>query len=225
MNTSLPHGAWACLGASLACHSTIFSNTVDSTSTIRLSDSDGDAEKPLTFDTGTNTPSRLVVQSGATADITIGIGQGPGTAVADVGLTSDLVIDHDGDGVLTFDADPRDVGGHTVTKTGSGELLLDNTVGGGGWFKLMLSEGTVRFKKADTFKNDITMNGGTLRWASGNTADISDLLVLSNGVSATFGTYGNDVEFGTDDIGDGTAASLVKMGAVTLYLDDATTIV
>ena len=66
------------------------------------------------------------------------------------------------------------------------------------------------------------MDGGTLRWASGITKDISGFLVLSNGVAATFDTNGNDVELATDDIGDGTTASLVKTGAGELYLNDNT---
>jgi autotransporter-associated beta strand protein len=61
------------------------------------------------------------------------------------------------------------------------------------------------------------MDGGTLRWEPGNTQDISTVIAMVNGKTATFDTNGNDVVF-TAGIGSTSTAALVKAGAGNLAL-------
>ncbi|MCU0781048.1 MAG: autotransporter-associated beta strand repeat-containing protein, partial [Akkermansiaceae bacterium] len=63
----------------------------------------------------------------------------------------------------------------------------------------------------------LTMDGGTLRWEPGNTQDISTVIAMVNGKTATFDTNGNDVVF-TAGIGSTSTAALVKAGAGNLAL-------
>src|SRR5262249_6802554 len=65
----------------------------------------------------------------------------------------------------------------------------------------------------------ITLNGGGLQWATGNTLDISSRLTALGASGGTFDTNGNDVTFGTGLSG----GSLTKTGAGTLTLGTANT--
>ena len=66
----------------------------------------------------------------------------------------------------------------------------------------------------------ITLNGGGLQWATGNTADISAQLDSLGSGGATFDTNGNNVTFATALGGTG---GLTKAGTGTLTLSGANT--
>lgn len=73
--------------------------------------------------------------------------------------------------------------------------------------------------------SSILMNGGTLRWNSGTTQDLTagavSRLTLVAGKTATFETNGNDVGFANTLAGGVIAASVTKTGAGTLTLGAA----
>ncbi|MDA1200066.1 MAG: autotransporter-associated beta strand repeat-containing protein [Planctomycetota bacterium] len=71
--------------------------------------------------------------------------------------------------------------------------------------------------------SSILMNGGTLRWNTGTTQDLTvgGRLSFVPGATATFDTNGNDVSLGSFLGGDGTGSALVKAGTGTLTLGAA----
>lgn len=110
-------------------------------------------------------------------------------------------------------------GGGTVAlgKSGSGSLALTgaNTYTGG----TFLSSGTLEFASGSLGSSGtVTLSGGTLRWASGNTQDISSRLAFSG--STALDTNGNDVSLGSALTG-GSSLILTKSGAGTLTLSGA----
>ncbi|MDL2268049.1 autotransporter-associated beta strand repeat-containing protein, partial [Desulfovibrio sp. OttesenSCG-928-G15] len=103
--------------------------------------------------------------------------------------------------------------GQTLTKKGGGTLVLTgaNTYSGG----TTVSEGLINFNSPGNFSTgNVTLDGGGLQWASGNTADISDRLNAIGTGGATFDTNGQDVIFATGLSGGG----VIKDGAGTLTL-------
>ena len=104
----------------------------------------------------------------------------------------------------------------TLVKTGNGLLNLASTniyTGGS-----ILTDGILAFGTDSLGTTGaITMDGGTLRWATGNTRNVSSRIVMAAGKTAAFDTNGNDVTF-TAAIGSSTTAVLVKAGAGTLRL-------
>jgi autotransporter-associated beta strand protein len=64
----------------------------------------------------------------------------------------------------------------------------------------------------------ITMDGGILRWATGNTNDVSSRILMVNAKNASFSTNGNDVTFASP-IGNSSTGNFVKTttaGTLTL---------
>lgn len=101
-----------------------------------------------------------------------------------------------------------------IRKWGSGtlSLLASNSYTGG----TDIQEGAVSFVSGGLGSSGpITFGVGTLRWATGNTQDVSSR-IGALGV-ATFDTNGNNVVF-ANAIGGGTVGSLTKTGAGTLTL-------
>jgi fibronectin-binding autotransporter adhesin len=101
----------------------------------------------------------------------------------------------------------------SVTKTGSGTLTLSgaNTYSGA----TTIAGGTLAFNHF-YYTSSIIFAGGTLKWASGNTQDISSLIQFSgSGVSAIIDTNDNDVTFASAISG---AGGLTKTGQGTLTL-------
>lgn len=104
----------------------------------------------------------------------------------------------------------------TLTKQGSGTLTLTSsnfhsggtTISGG---VLSFADGAIPAIGA------LTMDGGTLRWEPGNVQDVSAVINMPNGKTATFDTNGNNVTF-ANGIGNTSTASLVKTGAGSLAL-------
>lgn len=103
-------------------------------------------------------------------------------------------------------------GGGALAKIGTSTLTLtgSNTYSGG----TTLTAGTVNFSQIANFgTGTLSMRGGTLQWATGNTADVSSLITLGTG--GVFDTNGNNVTFASSISG---AGSLAKAGTGTLVL-------
>jgi autotransporter-associated beta strand protein len=92
-----------------------------------------------------------------------------------------------------FDDSSNPGGG--IVKQGTGTLTLtgNNTYSGG----TTINAGLINFSALNNFgTGPITLAGGGLQWAAGNTTDISSRLVLGAS-GATFDTGGNNVSFAT----------------------------
>lgn len=120
------------------------------------------------------------------------------------------------------------------SKSGAGTLLLTgyNKATSQG---MILSAGTVEFSN-NSLPTNLRASGGpggysadiqgnaTLRWAAGNTQDISfengsSQIRIGDGVTATFDTNGNNVTLATAfDLGAGQTGALTKTGTGTLTL-------
>ncbi|NEU96669.1 autotransporter outer membrane beta-barrel domain-containing protein, partial [Bradyrhizobium uaiense] len=125
---------------------------------------------------------------------------------------SDVIADQTGSGGTGVNA-----GSWSLSKTGLGTLTLTaaNTYSGG----TTVSGGLINFNAASNFgSGNITLNGGGLQWASGNTADISGRLNAIGSGGATFDYNGNAVTLATALTGTGgvTVANSGSGGALTL---------
>ncbi|WP_375782739.1 autotransporter domain-containing protein [Bradyrhizobium sp. Pha-3] len=125
---------------------------------------------------------------------------------------SDVIADQTGGGGTGADA-----GSWSLAKTGLGTLTLTaaNTYSGG----TAVSGGLINFNATSNFgSGNITLNGGGLRWASGNTVDISARLNAIGSGGATFDYNGNAVTLATALNGTGgvTVANSGSGGALTL---------
>ena len=95
----------------------------------------------------------------------------------------------------------------TVVLTNTNTYAGGTTVSGGG---------LINFNAASNFgSGNITLNGGGLQWATGNTADISGMLNPIGSGGATFDTNGNNVPFFSALSG---AGGLTKVGNGILFL-------
>jgi fibronectin-binding autotransporter adhesin len=109
----------------------------------------------------------------------------------------------------------------SVTKSGGNTLTIStaNAFSGG----LNLNGGIVNFAALNNVGTGaITFGGGTLQYASGNTADISSLKTVFASGGATIDTGGNTVSF-ANAVGSGGAGGLTKAGASSLTLNGANT--
>ena len=87
-----------------------------------------------------------------------------------------------------------------------------------------ISGGLINFAAAGNFgTGQITLNGGGLQWATGNTTDISGRLAAIGTGGATFDTNGNPVTLATALTGVAGDGGLTKTGAGTLTLGGANT--
>ncbi|GHT40948.1 hypothetical protein FACS189443_2010 [Planctomycetales bacterium] len=101
-----------------------------------------------------------------------------------------------------------------VEKNGAGTLTLTgtNTYTGG----TKINEGFINFNNANAFgTGNITLNGGGLQWATGNTTDISGRLNPLGTLGGIFDTNGNNVTLATAISGTG---GIEKTGDGTLTL-------
>ena len=91
-------------------------------------------------------------------------------------------------------------------------LTNTNTYAGG---TTVSGGGLINFNAASNFgSGNITLNGGGLQWATGNTADISGMLNPIGSGGATFDTNGNNVPFFSALSG---AGGLTKVGNGILF--------
>ncbi|QOZ38065.1 hypothetical protein XH92_22900 [Bradyrhizobium sp. CCBAU 53421] len=124
---------------------------------------------------------------------------------------SDVISDQTGSGGTGVNA-----GSWSLAKTGLGTLTLTaaNTYSGG----TTVSGGLINFNAANNFgSGNVTLNGGGLQWASGNTADISGRLNAIGSAGATLDYNGNAVTLATALTGSGgvTVANSGSGGALT----------
>ena len=132
-------------------------------------------------------------------------------------VVSDTIADYVGSGGTnpSGGANAADQGGSVaIAKTGSGTLTLSaaNTYTGG----TTVTAGLINFNAANNFGSGaITLNGGGLQWATGNTADISGRLAAFGSSGATFDTNGNNVTLASALTGTG---GLTKAGQGVLLL-------
>ena len=102
----------------------------------------------------------------------------------------------------------------TLSKAGVGTLILtgNNSYAGG----TTITGGFINFNSANSFgTGPITIDGGGLQWATGNSADISSQLAAFGAGGATFDTNGNNVTLASSLSGTG---GLTKTGAGTMTL-------
>lgn len=106
-----------------------------------------------------------------------------------------------------------------VTQNGSGTTVLTgaNTYSGG----TIITAGLINFSNAGNLgTGSITLDGGGLQWASGNTTDLSGQLGAIGSNGGVFDTNGNDVTLAGVLSGTG---GVTKTGAGTLTLSGANT--
>jgi autotransporter-associated beta strand protein len=106
----------------------------------------------------------------------------------------------------------------TVTMNGTGTLVLSgtNTYSGA----TNDNSGTIVFSNLGNLGSGAAINfgGGTLQYASGNSADISTRTVTLNAGGGTIDTNGNNASY-ANSIGNGGSGGLTKVGAGTLTLN------
>lgn len=110
-------------------------------------------------------------------------------------------------------------GAGTLTQQGTGVLTLTgaNTYTGG----TTITDGLIAFATAENLgTGNITLDGGGLRWTTGNTLDISDRLNPLGAGGGLFDTNGNDVTLASVISG---AGQLTKDGAGALTLTGVNT--
>jgi autotransporter-associated beta strand protein len=145
--------------------------------------------------------------SGSTADISsriAALGAGGGTLDTNgnnvslaTAITGAGALTKQGQGILTFTTANAYIGGTTVTG------------------------GLVNFNAANNFgTGQITLNGGGLQWATGNTLDISSRLTALGAGGGTFDTNGNNVTLASAITG---AGGLIKQGSGLLNLTGTNT--
>jgi len=108
-----------------------------------------------------------------------------------------------------------------LTLTGTNTFTGGTTVTGGYVvFNALANFGAGTGSGASPGSGSVTLNGGGLRWASGNTADVSGNLAALGASGAKFDTNGNNVTFSTALSGTG---ALTKEGTGTLTLSGTNT--
>jgi len=148
------------------------------------------------------------IQAGA---LQVGNGGASGTlGSGNVVNEASLVFNRSG----TFTVANTISGAGTLTQAGGGTLILTgtNTYSGG----TTINAGLINFAAANNLgTGTITLNGGGLQWATGNTTDISSRLAPLGAGGATIDTNGNAVRFATGLTGSG---GLTKNGGGALFL-------
>lgn len=109
-----------------------------------------------------------------------------------------------------------------LTKSGAGTLVINNagnTFTGG----VNIQAGTLEFGAGALAGNIVTFTGnGTLTWNGTNTQDVSSLIRLNNGVTASISANGNTVTLATA-FQVGTGNSVTKSGGGTFIITAANT--
>lgn len=149
--------------------------------------------------------------------ITTSLTFAPGASVTQT--IDDVIADQTGNGGVDGNA-----GSWALTKAGTGLLKLtgNNTYTGG----TTINGGLINFNNENNFGSTsvnntqagkITLNGGGLQWAVGNTADISARLNSIGVEGAVFDTNGNNVLLGTTALSG--IGGITKTGAGNLELN------
>lgn len=160
----------------------------------------------LTFDKGVKN---------AAVNVTLG----QHTISAPVALASSMAVSADANTGLTISGPISGAGG--VIKTGPG--VLDLTGANSFTGAINVTGGVLGFRQATGLgTGSLTLNGGTLRYDTGNTADISSRTITFGQDGAIIDTNGNDVIW-MNPVGNGGIGLLTKTGAGILALDAANT--
>jgi autotransporter-associated beta strand protein/T5SS/PEP-CTERM-associated repeat protein len=141
----------------------------------------------------------------------LGTGGLGGTLITPTILNDGAIVANFTD-TLTLAADISGLG--TLSKAGVGTLILagNNSYTGG----TSITGGFINFNSANSFgSGTITIDGGGLQWATGNSADISAQLAAFGASGTTFDTNGNNVTLAASLSGLG---GLTKTGAGTMTL-------
>jgi fibronectin-binding autotransporter adhesin len=165
--------------------------TIAPAATEVLTVGDGTADKTLQVVSGSHTIAAGLVLSAT-------------TVTADIAAGHSLTLSGPISGTAAL---TKGVSAGTLYLTGS------NSYTGGTNINL----GTVEFAANALSGTAVSINGGTLRYAPGNTEDISTKTVTVGPSGATINTNGNDVTF-AGGIGNAGAGGLTKAGAGTLTL-------
>ena len=98
-----------------------------------------------------------------------------------------------------------------IQKSGPGTLLLSGTNNYSGGTNV--AGGTVQFAGLSSLGSGaVNLDSGTLKWATGNTADVSSLFLILTSAGGTLDTNGNNVTL-ANPIGGNGAGVLTKAGA------------
>jgi RHS repeat-associated protein len=161
--------------------------------------------------------SRLVIGNGVTA--TLDTKGNNITFATGFGANGSGAITKLGDGTLTLAA-ANTYTGTTLVTAGTLALTAANACMGGA----TLNGGTVSFASGGFGASApiVFAANSTLRWADGNTDDVSNRLALSNAVAATLDIGANNVTFASS-FGGTSSGAIAKNGTGTLTLGAANT--
>jgi autotransporter-associated beta strand protein/T5SS/PEP-CTERM-associated repeat protein len=161
-----------------------------------------------------NSPGSTLIDAGGTLNLGIG---GLAGSIVTPAIVNDGRIAANFTDTLTLGANISGVG--TLSKAGVGTLVLtDNNSYSGG---TTVTGGFINFNSATSFgTGPITLDGGGLQWATGNSADVSSQLAAFGAGGATFDTNGNNVTLASALSGPG---GLTKVGAGTMTLSGINT--
>ena len=158
------------------------------------------------------------------AGAAIGVSAGTHTIQTAVALNDNLTVTPVAGAQLTISGNISQITGtRSLTVGGAGTLVLSgvNSYSGG----TFVGNGVLNFNGLSALGSGTTLDlgattNGTLRYASGNTADVSSLTVTLNAGGGTIDTNGNDVTL-VNSIGNNGAGGLIKAGSGTLTLAGA----
>lgn len=182
----------------------------------------------LTSVTFNNASAAYTIQAGSGGSMTLGTSSHAATvtnaagshAIATgVALARNATFSSAANASLTLSGTISETGAaRSLSKTGSGTLVLSgsNSYTGG----TSVTAGTLTFGNGSLGNSGaVTVNGGTLKWASGNSQDLSGRLSLGAS-GATFDTNGNNVVMSNANTAGG---GVNKIGNGTLTLSAANT--
>ena len=205
--TSAPSSGAPITSVSLDEARTLGGITFNNSNSYTISDA---ASFVLTMDNGATNPATIHDQSGS-HQINVPVA----LAEASTALATVVTVDNAAD-TLTMSGPIS--GNGSLTKAGLGTLILSNT-GSNYAGNTNVNAGVLRFSALSSLGSgaNIKFGGGTLQYATGNTADISTRTVSLNAGGGTIDTNGNNVTF-AGAIGNSGAGGFTKTGAGTLTL-------